>query len=109
MTKLHAPKLFCCQNPLFTPVRNDLIEMKLLFDKAVAESNSNNIIHGNETSLRLYSLYKQATEGDFDLKAPAYPFDYSEQAKFDAWASLKGKSIQEAQIEFIMLVYELKN
>lgn len=109
MTKLYPPKLFYCQNPVFASDKNNAMEMKSLFDKAVAESNSINIRPGHEIWLQLYSLYKQATEGDIDLKTPANTFDYAEKEKYDAWASLKGKSIKDAQTEYIMLVHELKN
>jgi diazepam-binding inhibitor (GABA receptor modulating acyl-CoA-binding protein) len=106
MTKLLPPKLFYCQNPLFEAEKNNVMEMKLLFKKAVTESNSMNVRPGNETLLRLYSLYKQATKGDINNEQPG---NLEEKAKFDAWASLKGKSRKDAQSEFIALVYKLKN
>src|SRR5687768_11693513 len=106
MTKLTPPKLFYCQNPLFTAEKDDIKEMKSLFEKAVAESNLININPGNEISLQLYSLYKQATKGDVDIAPPRKPYDYVEKAKYDAWSSLKGKSKKDAQSEFILLVNE---
>lgn len=109
MPKLLPPKIFYCQNPLFAAPKNDMMEMKSLFEKAVAESNSLNEKLSNETSLRLFSLYKQATKGDIDIEGPGNPHDIAAKAEFDAWASLKGKSIKDAQSEFIVLVCELKN
>jgi acyl-CoA-binding protein len=110
MTKLLAPKLFQCKNPLFSAEKYNVMEMQSLFDKAVKESDSINTIRfGNKTLLKLYSLYKQATEGDAGSETPVKHFDNTEKAKYNAWASLKGKSIKDAQCEYIMLVYKLKN
>ncbi len=109
MIKILPPKLFKCKIPLFAAEENNVLEMKLLFEKAVAETNSINIRTGEEILIRLYSLYKQATRGDIDIEPPGTSFDHVEKAKYDAWASLKGKSIKEAQCEFIVLVHELKN
>jgi len=109
MTKLHPPRLFFCQNPVFFVEMNNLMEMKSLFEKAVADSNFIHVKAGNKASLRLYSLYKQATEGDIIPDGPAKICNRVEKAKHDAWASLKGKSTKDAQSEYIMLVYKLKN
>ena len=109
MIKLYPPKLFYCQNPLFTPGENNVMEIKSLFDRAVAESNFILKSPGDEIVLRLYSLYQQATKGDIDLKTPVNTFDFAEKAKYEAWASLKGKSKKDAQTEYIKLVYKLKN
>ena len=106
MTKLYPPKLFYCQNRQFATEKNNLMEIKSLFEKAVAESNSIILKQDNDTSLRLFSLYKQATKGDINIELP-HNCDMA-KAEFDAWASLKGKSIKDAQIEFIVLVYKLK-
>lgn len=108
MTKLYPPKLFYCQNPLFAPDKSNVIEIRSLFEKAVAESVLIPVRPGNETLLRLYSLYKQATKGDINITAPLNSCDAAAKAKYDAWASLKGKSMKDAQSEYIMLVHELK-
>ena len=107
MTKFYPPKIFCCQNRKFATEKNNVMEMKSLFEKAVAESNSIILKHDNETSLKLFSLYKQATKGDINIELP-HNCDMA-KAEFDAWASLKGKPIKDAQIEFIVLVHKLKN
>ncbi len=109
MIKLSPPKLFYCQNPLFAPAKNNMMEMKSLFEKAVAESNVIKVRLSDETSLRLYSLYKQATKGDIDIEGPGSTADIGAKAEFDAWASLKGKSVRDAQSEFIVLVNKLKS
>jgi acyl-CoA-binding protein len=42
--------------------------------------------------LQLYSLYKQATEGDIAGDPPSNPFDFVAKAKYEAWAELSGKT-----------------
>lgn len=85
-----------------------MTEIKSLFEKAVAESVLIDIRPDNETLLQLYSLYKQATKGDINIAPPVNVNDCAAKAKYDAWASLKGKSVKDAQSEYIMLVHELK-
>ena len=43
----------------------------------------------NNTMLKLYALYKQATQGDATGEQPG-SFDFVRQAKFDAWSAIKG-------------------
>ena len=45
--------------------------------------------------LKLYSYYKQATEGDVQGARPG-GFDFVGGAKYDAWAKLKGTSRDDA-------------
>ena len=61
----------------------------------------------NTTLLSLYSLYKQATEGDAG-DAPSNPFDFVAKAKHNAWEGQKGKSKDAAMQEYIDLVEKLK-
>ena len=61
---------------------------------------------GNDTLLQLYSLYKQATEGDAAGKRPGL-FDVTGRAKFDAWASRKGTAKDEAMKQYVALVDRL--
>ena len=82
--------------------------MKDLFEKAVAESKELTERPSNETLLILYSLYKQATEGDNENEPPANPFDFVSKAKYEAWLGLKGKTQEEAMSEYIDLVNKLK-
>jgi len=60
----------------------------------------------NEELLKLYALYKQATEGNVSGDPPG-GFDFKGAAKFNAWKSLEGKSKEEAETEYIALVDEL--
>ncbi len=61
---------------------------------------------GNEMKLRLYALYKQATEGDVSGSRPGM-FDFVGAAKYDAWAKLKGTSRDDAKKKYIDLVKRL--
>lgn len=78
------------------------------FEEAVAASKTLASKPDNDVLLQLYSLYKQATEGDIHIEPPANPFDFVGKAKFDAWTSLKGKSKEEAMQKYIDLVNNLK-
>ncbi|MCS7040172.1 MAG: acyl-CoA-binding protein [Anaerolineae bacterium] len=60
----------------------------------------------NDTLLRLYALYKQATAGDATGKRPGLT-DPVGRAKFDAWAKLKGMDRHAAMQAYIDLVNQL--
>ena len=60
----------------------------------------------NETLLELYSLYKQATEGDVQGEAPS-GFDFRGAAKYSAWEKRRGMSSDEAMQAYIDLVERL--
>lgn len=57
----------------------------------------------NEDLLQIYGLFKQATTGDVDGKRPGM-LDVKGRAKYDAWASFKGKSADEAKTAYIAKV-----
>ena len=82
--------------------------MKELFEKAVEDSKNLKDRPSNDTLLNLYSLYKQATEGDNDNDPPANPFDFVSKAKYEAWMSQKGKTQEEAMADYIALIEKLK-
>jgi acyl-CoA-binding protein len=84
------------------------MELKDLFDAAVIDSKSLHEKPSNELLLQLYSLYKQSTEGDVNVGAPANPFDFVAKAKFLAWEELKGKAKEAAMQEYVDLVTKLK-
>jgi acyl-CoA-binding protein len=79
------------------------------FEQAVTESKSLSDRPSNETLLQLYSLYKQGSEGDINIDAPANPFDFVAKAKYEAWEALKGKSKETAMQEYIELIAKLKS
>ena len=84
------------------------MDIKAQFETAVAESKNLAQKPDNETLLKLYSLYKQATAGDVSGDPPSNPFDFVAKAKYNAWESLKGKSSDAAMQEYISLVTSLK-
>ena len=82
-------------------------ELKKQFDDAAAASKSLNERPDNETMLKLYALFKQATAGDVEGKRPGFT-DMVGRAKFDAWAAAKGKSTDDAMREYSVLVNSLQ-
>ncbi|CAM2145947.1 Acyl-CoA-binding protein [Pararobbsia alpina] len=62
---------------------------------------------GNLTLLRLYALFKQATEGDANGDKPGMT-DIVGRYKHDAWAALKGTTQDTAKTQYVELVESLK-
>ena len=60
------------------------MSIKDQFEQAVTESKQLSQKPSNDILLQLYSLYKQATEGDVNTEAPANMFDFVNKAKHDA-------------------------
>lgn len=60
----------------------------------------------NEELLKLYGLYKQATEGDNETERPG-GFDFKAAAKYNSWLAYKGKTKTEATDQYLELVEEL--
>jgi acyl-CoA-binding protein len=56
--------------------------------------------------LELYSLYKQATDGDVQGDRPGM-LDFKGRAKYDAWSSRKGTSKDLAAKAYVELVDRL--
>jgi diazepam-binding inhibitor (GABA receptor modulating acyl-CoA-binding protein) len=84
------------------------MELKEQFETAVAGSKALTEKPANDTLLKLYSLYKQATEGDVNTEPPSNMFDFVARAKYEAWSKLKGKPKEEAMKEYIEIVTKLK-
>ena len=84
------------------------MELKEQFEKAAKESKELPTKPDNETLLKLYSLYKQGTEGDVNTDPPSNPFDFVNKAKHEAWTTLKGKTKDEAMQEYVGLIEQLK-
>lgn len=77
------------------------------FENAIEESKTLPERPGNNVLLRLYGLYKQATDGDVNTGRPG-GFDFKNIAKWDAWKEQQGKSQEEAaRTEYVQLVDEL--
>ncbi len=107
MSKLTVPNVFSCQFPIYTVSKNNNLEVKSLFEKAVDSSKRFRKNPSNETLLQLYALYKQATIGDADLDNAINSFDFVAKAKHDAWLQQKGKLKAAAQLEYIVLVNKI--
>jgi len=84
-------------------------DVKALFEQAVSDSKSLSERPSNDSLLQLYSLYKQATDGDANTDPPANPFDFVAKAKYEAWMALKGMPMDAAMLEYTDLVNKLKS
>lgn len=84
-----------------------MASLKAKFDKAVADSKKLSEKPDNSTLLKIYALYKQASEGDVEGKRPGMT-DFVGRAKYDAWAAQKGKSANDAMQEYVNLIESLK-
>lgn len=60
----------------------------------------------DDTLLRIYALYKQATSGDVEGERPGFA-DFVGTAKYDAREALEGTSCEEAMRRYIDLVESL--
>lgn len=76
------------------------------FEEAVQRSKNLPQRPSNEELLKLYALYKQATEGNNNEERPG-GFDFKAIAKYDAWKELEGKEQEAASEEYINLVEDL--
>lgn len=85
------------------------MELQQQFENAVANSKTLKEKPDNETLLKLYSLFKQATEGDCTpAHAPENAFDFVAKFKYEAWSKLAGTSASDAMQQYINLVSELQ-
>ncbi len=82
-------------------------DLKTQFEIAAKEAQSLSKRPDNETLLKLYALYKQATQGNVKGSRPGV-LDMVGRAKYDAWAKLRGISQEAAQQQYIDLVAQLK-
>ena len=73
------------------------------FTDAVIKSKTLSVKPNDETLLKLYGLYKQATLGDCNISSP-WPWDVVGCAKWNAWSARKGKSKEDAGKLYIKLV-----
>lgn len=78
------------------------------FERATAESKQLPERPDNATLLRLYALFKQATQGDVQGERPGLT-DFAGRAKWDAWQALRGTAGPDAMRQYVALVQELKD
>ncbi|MBS1877306.1 MAG: acyl-CoA-binding protein [Acidobacteria bacterium] len=76
------------------------------FTQAQADANQLASRPDDQTMLKLYALYKQATVGDATGDRPGV-FDFVRRAKFDAWSAVEGTSKNDAMKQYIALVASL--
>lgn len=76
------------------------------FEAAVANSRKLSERPDNTTLLKIYGLYKQATEGDVTEKKPGFG-DLVGRAKWDAWNGMKGTSSDDAKRQYVELIQSL--
>ena len=82
-------------------------DLNAAFEAAVKNSTSISERPDNATLLKLYALYKQATEGDHEAKKPSFT-DMVGRAKWDAWEKLKDTSADDAKQQYIDLIESLR-
>ena len=82
-------------------------ELKAQFEAAAQEAQKLPSRPDNDTLLKLYALYKQATAGDVSGGRPGFT-DFVGRTKYDAWAKLKGTTKDAAMQAYIDLVVSLK-
>ncbi|XP_004594088.2 diazepam-binding inhibitor-like 5 [Ochotona princeps] len=61
----------------------------------------------DQEKLLMYSLYKQATQGDCNLPVPPVS-EVRAKAKWEAWNKIKGMSKMDAMRNYVAKVDELK-
>jgi acyl-CoA-binding protein len=84
-----------------------MADLQSEFEAAAAASKTLPKRPDNDTMLKLYALFKQATGGDVTGDRPG-GFDFVGAAKYDAWAKMKGTAKDVAMRSYIDLVNSLK-
>ncbi|WP_312568559.1 acyl-CoA-binding protein [Comamonas sp.] len=82
-------------------------DINATFEEAVKNSTALSERPDNATLLKIYALYKQATEGDNEAKKPSFT-DMVGRAKWDAWEKLKDTTADEAKQQYIDLINSLR-
>lgn len=82
-------------------------DLQVRFAKAQQDVTSLAERPDNNAMLRLYALYKQATQGDATGEQPGN-FDFVRRAKFDAWSAIRGTVAEDAMQQYIELVASLR-
>ncbi len=83
-----------------------MTDLQARFEAAVAGSRDLTERPDNATLLKIYALYKQATQGDVQGDKPGMT-DLVGRAKWDAWNGLKGLARDEAMQRYIDLIDSL--
>ena len=92
---------------IFTYSNGDIMNLDEEFKSATERSTQLSKRPPNDILLELYSLYKQANEGDVKGERPGFA-DFEGRAKFDSWKKLLGISGEDAKKSYINLVEKLE-
>ncbi|WP_295856042.1 acyl-CoA-binding protein [uncultured Xylophilus sp.] len=82
-------------------------DLHAAFESAVDRSKNLSERPDNPTLLKIYALYKQATQGDVEGSRPGFS-DVVGRAKWDAWNKLKGTAADGAKQQYIDLIASLE-
>jgi acyl-CoA-binding protein len=84
-----------------------MADLKARFEQAAKAAKELPKKPDDNTLLKLYALYKQATSGDVSGERPG-GFNFVDRAKYDAWAKQKGVKKEAAMQSYVDLVEGLK-
>jgi acyl-CoA-binding protein len=87
---------------------NGTSDIDARFTQAQADVKELSERPGNLTLLRLYALYKQASQGDVQGEKPGFT-DIAGKYKYDAWTALSGIPQDTAKQQYVDLVESLKS
>lgn len=82
-------------------------DLRREFEQAVEDARHLSPRPDNDTLLRLYALYKQATDGNIQAAQPGF-FDFVGTSKHEAWSRLRGIDAGEAMRRYVALVRQLR-
>ena len=77
-----------------------MADLKAQFEQAQQDVKTLTKRPGNDDMLALYSLFKQASQGDVSGSRPGM-FDMVGRAKYDAWVKLKGSGKDAAMQQYV--------
>lgn len=83
-----------------------MADLKKQFEAAAANSKNLSERPDNNTMLKIYALYKQASVGDNTEKKPGFT-DLVGRAKWDAWNNIKGVATKDAMQQYVDLIESL--
>lgn len=83
-----------------------MADLKKQFEAAAANSKNLSERPDNNTMLKIYALYKQASVGDNTEKKPGFT-DLVGRAKWDAWNNMKGVATKDAMQQYVDLIESL--
>lgn len=82
-------------------------EFKSAVEKVRSAPADGSFKPSNEVKLKMYALFRQATDGDVQGKKPGM-LDPVGRFKYDAWASLKGMTRDTAMQQYISEIAKIE-